>query len=143
MSATGTSSASNEDEPDEKPAKKPDRFTKMEEAFVEQFTATGTNLMLFGAQADGLVIINRADPLAKKLVAVARQNPAVYRALKKYLDGSAYAMLIEEFGVIGLSICLNHGINPVEWVQGLFKKLFKKPEAEGGNAGNDQLPNVA
>lgn len=135
MSAIGTSESSEENEPEEKPEKKKDRFARMEEAFIDQFTSTGTNLMMFGAQADGLVIINRADPLAKKLTNVARQNPAVYRALKRYLDGSAYAMLVEEIGVIGLSICLNHGINPVEW----FKSLFKKKEADG----NADLPAVA
>lgn len=128
MNGISTSGESGDDE-EEKPKKKVDRFTRMEEGFIDQFTSVGTNLMLFGAQADGLIIVNRAEPLAHKLVNVARQNPAVYKALKRYQDGSVYAMLAEEAGVITLSICLNHGINPVEWFKGLFKK--KDAEADG------------
>lgn len=121
-------STSGESDDEEKPEKKKDRFTRMEEAFTDQFTSAGANLALFGAEIDGVIIINRAQPLAHKLTNVARQNPAVYRALKRYLDGSVYAMLIEEVGVIGLSICLNHGINPIEWLKGLFGK---KAEGNG------------
>ena len=112
----------------------------MEEGFLEQFAGIGTNLMLMGAEADGQIILARAQPLAHKLTNVARQNPAVYRALKKYLDGSVYAMLAEEVGVVGLAICANHGIqiNPFGWL----KSLFKKP-ADGAANGNDQLSAVA
>jgi len=131
---TGTSSES--DETEEK-QKKPDRFTRLEEGFLEQFAGIGTNLMLMGADTDGQIILARAQPLAHKLTNVARQNPAVYRALKKYLDGSVYAMLAEEVGVVGLAICANHGIDPFGWVKSLFKK---KP---GSADGNDQLSAVA
>lgn len=135
MNAIGTSESSDSDD-EEKPKKKVDRFTRMEEGFIDQFTSIGTQLMTFGAEADGMVILGRAQPLAHKLTNVARQNPAVYKALKRYLDGSVYAMLAEEVGVVTLAICLNHGINPVEW----FKGLFKKKAAEDGNA---ELPKVA
>lgn len=130
-------STSDESESD-KPAKKPDRFQKMEEGFLEQFATIGVSLVKIGAEADGTVILSRAEPLAHKLTNVARQNPAAYRAMKKYLDGSVYAMLAEEIGLIGMSICLNHGINPVEWFTGLFRK-----KKEAGDAGNDQLSAVA
>ena len=132
---SGTSTSDESDDP-EKPAKKPDRFSRMEEGFLDQFAGIGTNLMLMGAVADGQIILQRAQPLAHKLTNVARQNPAVYRALKRYLDGSVYAMLAEEVGVVGLAICANHGINPFGWIKG----LFKKPEAADGN---DQLSAVA
>lgn len=132
----GTFTSGESDEAEEKP-KKVDRFSRMEEGFLEQFAGIGTNLMLMGAEADGQVIIGRAQPLAHKLTNVARQNPAVYRALKKYLDGSVYAMLAEEVGIVGLAICANHGIDPFGWLKSLFKK---KPETADGN---DQLQSVA
>lgn len=132
MKGIGTSSES--EEPDEKPARKPDRFTKMEEAFSEQFVGIGVLVAQFH-EADGLVLINRADPLSKRLVAVARQNPAVYKALKKYLDGSVWMMLTEEVATIGLAIMANHGINPV----GALIEKFKGKK----DAGNDQLQSVA
>lgn len=133
LNGTFTSDESAEDE--EKPAKKPDRFQKMEDGFVEQFSSLGVNLMLMGTEADAEIVMGRSQPLAHKLTNVARQNPAVYKALKKYLDGSVYAMLAEEGALIGLSICANHGINPMDWV----KSLFKKKESDG----DDQLSAVA
>jgi len=136
LSRMNGTSTSDESEEAEKPAKKPDRFSRMEDGFLDQFTSIGINLTLMGAQADGQIILARAQPLAHKLTNVARQNPAVYKALKKYLDGSVYAMLFEEIGVVGLAICANHGIDPFGWV----KSLFKKKDAADGN---DQLSAVA
>lgn len=131
MKGIGTSSESEETE--EKP-KKQDRFSKMEEGFCEQFVGLGVLVAQFH-EADGLVLINRADPLSKRLVGVARQNPAVYKALKKYLDGSVWMMLTEEVAAIGLAIMANHGINPV----GALIEKFKGKK----DAGNDQLQPVA
>lgn len=134
MNGTGTSASSEtEDEPAERP-KKQDRFTRMEEGFTEHFASIGVNVMLLGAQSDGQVIMGRAEPLARKLTDCARQNPKLYKALRKYLDGSVYAMLAEEMAVITLSICANHGINPVESLKGLVKGLFGKQQEADGNA---------
>ena len=104
----------------------------MEEGFTEQFASLGANLVVMGAEADGLLIVQRSAPLATKLTNCARQNPAVYKALKKYLDGSVWAMLGEEVLTIGLAICLNHGINPVASVQRVVGGLFggKKTDAD-------------
>lgn len=125
MSAIGTSDDSASDEPEEKP-KKQDRFARLEEGFRDQFTMIGVTVTAFN-EADGLVIVGRADPLSKRLVGVARQNPAVYKALKKYMDGSAYMMLAEEVAVLALAIAANHGVNPVGW---LIDKL-KGKKADG------------
>jgi len=129
----GTSTSNESEEAEEKP-KKPDRFSRMEEAFNEQFVGIGVLVAQFH-EADGLVLINRADPLSKRLVGVARQNPAVYKALKKYIDGSVWMMLTEEVATIGLAIMANHGINPV----GSLIEKFKGKK----DAGNDQLSAVA
>lgn len=136
MNVISTSNESADVEEEEKQAKKRDRFTRMEEAFIDQLTGIGTNLAMFGADADGIIILSRAQPLAHKITNVARQNPAVYRALKRYLDGSVYAMLAEEMVAITGAICMNHGLNPVEWLKGLFGK-----KAEGD--GNADLSAVA
>ena len=106
----------------------------MEEAFTEQFTGLGVLVAQFH-EADGLVLIGRADPLSKRLVGVARQNPAVYKQLKKYIDGSVWAMLAEEVATIGLAIMANHGINPV----GALIEKMKGKKASG----DDQLSAVA
>ena len=131
MSAIGTSNES-EDEAEEKP-KKQDRFARLEEAYRDQFTMIGVTVAAFH-EADGMVIIGRADPLSKRLVGVARQNPAVYKALKKYIDASAYTMLAEEIGVIALAIAANHGLNPVGW-------LIDKVKGKGN--GDAELQSVA
>jgi len=108
-------STSDESESTEKPAKRPDRFAKLEDGFTDQFTSLGVLVMAFH-QEDGAVIVSRANPLASKLTDVARQNPAVYKALKRYLEGSAYINLVGEVATIGLAIMANHGINPVGWI---------------------------
>lgn len=72
-------------------------------------------------EADGLVIISRADPLATKIVALAKQNPAVYKALKKMLEGSVYTALALEVGAIANAIMANHGINVMAMTTGLFR----------------------
>lgn len=133
MNLTGISGGAEEDaEPAEK-AKRPDKFSKMEEAFTEQFCMLGATVAAF-SQDDGLVIIGRAQPLSNKLVALAKQNPAVYRAFKKYLDGSVYMLLAEEVATISLAIMANHGINPVA---ALIAKM------RGGADGNANVSAVA
>lgn len=112
--ATSTSDES-ENEPANKSGKRPDRFTRIEEGFTQQFTALGIMVMPFHME-DGTLILNRANPLAARITDVARQNPAVYKALKKYLENSVYMMLAEELGVISLGLLANHGINPVGWI---------------------------
>lgn len=105
--------------PDEK--KRPDRFSKMHDDLLEQLVGIGMIVASFNHD-DGLVVLNRADPLATKIVAVARQNPGVYKALKRALEGSVYSVLALECGTIANAIMANHGFNPAEKVLALFKR---------------------
>lgn len=100
----------------------------MHDDLLEQLAALGMITCTIH-QADGLVIMERADPLATKIVAVARQNPAVYKALKAYLTGSVYSVLALEVGTIANAIMANHGFNPAEKVM----ELFKRREANGSS----------
>lgn len=129
---TGTSSALADETEEEKP-KKPDRFAKMHDELLEQLSGMGLFVSTMNEQ-DGMVILARADPLATKIVAVARQNPAVYKALKRYLEGSVYAVLAAEIGLIANAIAANHGINPMATIAGFFKR---------GQSGDTDLSAVA
>lgn len=132
-SATSTSSESESTDSEGKPTKKPDRFARLEDGFTEQFVLVGTTVMAFSAD-DGMVILTRAPHLSHKIVDVARQNPAVYRALKKYLENSVYLNLVGEVATISLAIMANHGVNPVG-------SLIEKMKGKAG--GNADLPAVA
>lgn len=92
----------------------------MEDDFIEQFSAMGASLALL-SPADGALMLQRSTPLATKLVAVARQDPRVYKALKKYLAGSVWAMLGQEVTLIALGIAANHNIDPLGWLPGRRK----------------------
>ena len=113
--------------------KRPDRFTLLEEGITGQLVMVGMTVSAFH-EADGMVIMSRAEPLSQKIVALARQNPAVYKALKKYLEGSAYINLVGEVATISLAIMANHGLNPVG---ALMNRMKGKPD------GNADLPAVA
>lgn len=130
-SATSTSDESNE--PEEK-TKKPDRFQRLEEGFTGQFAQLGAVLMAFSPD-DGLVIVSRSNHLAARLTDVARVNPAVYKALSRYLKESAYINLGTELATIVLAILANHGINPV----GALMAKMQGKKADG----NADLPAVA
>lgn len=61
--------------------------------------------------ADGLVIMQRAQPLSEKLVGVARQNETVYELLKTITTTSVYGALALEVGSIAIAIASNHGLS--------------------------------
>lgn len=121
-----TSTSDESESTEEKPGKRPDRFTRLEEGITEQLVMVGMTVCAFH-QEDGMVILNRASPLSQKIVALARQNPAVYKALKKYLEGSAYLNLAGELATISLALLANHGINPV----GALIDKLKGKKADG------------
>ncbi len=62
-------------------------------------------------QADGLIMIQRAEPLADKLVAVARKHDGFYELLKTITSTSIYGALAAEVGTILLMIGANHGFS--------------------------------
>jgi len=122
----GTSTSDESAESTEKPAKKPDRFDKLAEGFTGQFAQIGAVLMAFSPE-DGLVIVSRSPHLGARLADVARVNPAVYKALSRYLKESAYINLVTELATISLAILANHGINPV----GALMAKMKGKHADG------------
>lgn len=127
-------STSDESESTEEKPKRPDRFQKLEEGFTGQFAQLGMVIMAFSAD-DGLVIVNRSNHLAARLADVARVNPAVYKALSRYLKESAYINLATELATISLALLANHGINPIG---ALMAKMGKKADD-----GNSELSAVA
>lgn len=127
---------SSELESSEEKPKKQDRFSKMHDDLLEQFGGLGTMVYAMH-EKDGLVLLQRADPLATKLTNVARQNPAVYKAIKKYLEGSVYTVLALEVAMIANAIADNHGLNPIEKITGSVAGLFKR-----GNDGQADVSRV-
>lgn len=111
-------------------AKRRDRFDKMKDDLVEQFAGIGV-MAYMANQADGQVLLEHADPLAGKLTAVAKQNPAVYKAIKKYLEGSVYTVLALEVAAIGQAILKNHGIDPVQALMNRRKEQAEETSANG------------
>lgn len=61
-------------------------------------------------QADGLVLVQHAEPLAQKLVAVARKHDGLYEVLKALTTSSVYGALFLEIGSIALAIAANHHV---------------------------------
>lgn len=124
---TGTSSELEETE-EEKP-KKVDRFTKMHDDLLEQFGGIG--IMIYQMhQADGEVLLARADPLATKLTNVARQNPNVYKAIKKYLEGSVWTVLALEVATIANAIAVNHGVDAIGTLTSSIAGVFRGSDGD-------------
>lgn len=127
-----------EDEPAEKP-KRLDKFAKMEQDFLDQFVSAGASLAFLSPE-DGAVILEHSDSLSQRLVGLARQNPKVYAAFKRYLEGSVYLLLGQEVATIAFAIMANHGINPIAK---LIEKRAAKNAASASPTADSDLQSVA
>jgi hypothetical protein len=67
-------------------------------------------MLVPGFSQDGMVIMERAAPLAEKLVAVARKHEGFYTTLKALTTSSIYGALALEVGTILVAIASNHGV---------------------------------
>lgn len=130
MNATGISAESPLTTDETEKTKRPDRFTKIHDGLVEQFAGLGILVYSFHEQ-DGTVIIEHADSLATRLTAVARQNPAVYKVLKRYLEESVWFGLVAEIAAIANQIAANHGLPIAEKARGLIGKRFNNNHVSG------------
>lgn len=110
--------------------KRRDRFDKLQGDIQDQFTGLGVMLFMVN-QADGKVILEHAQTLSTRLTAVAKQNPTVYKVLKRYLEGSVYTALTLEVAVIVQAIMKNHGIDPIERIKNRFQPAAEETSANG------------
>lgn len=112
-------------------AKRPDRFAPLQTGIQGQMTMLGMMIYSF-SEKDGTVILEHAESLSINLVNLARQKPAVYRALKAYLETSIYMEIGAEVLTIVLALLANHGMNPVAWL--IERVKGKGPAADDGNS---------
>lgn len=109
---TGTSESSTASPP--KPRQ--DKYGKLERQLSEQFGMLGMALMLL-QPLDGQTILEHAEPLAKQLISVSRQNEQFYQFLKRLVDGGLYAGLATECAVIVIALLKNHGVDIPEKIR--------------------------
>lgn len=65
-------------------------------------------------QVDGVAILNGAEPLAKALNNVAKDNNVVYKNLERLVTGSAWGAVVMAAGGIVLPIVANHNLLPFQ-----------------------------
>ena len=80
---------------------------------TDLITAIGTGVSLVN-QADGIAIVTGAEPLAKALNNVAKDNATVYRNLERLVTGSAWGAVIMAAGSILVPIAANHDLLPFQ-----------------------------
>lgn len=103
------------------------KFKKLQKDLNENITSIGVIVYAIN-QADGSVIIGRAESLSNNLTDLAEKKPAVYNAIMKLMESGVYSALAIDAFVITNAILANHGINPLEKVLGAFKKPKKGQE---------------
>jgi hypothetical protein len=94
------------------------KYTKLQDQLKDSIASMGGGLLIFGMarqsetlQADSMVLIQHAEPLAAKLTDVARENEAVYKALSFLMSSSVYGAILVEVAGIAMAIAANHGVN--------------------------------
>lgn len=90
---------------------RPPRGVSLERRLEEFITAGGAMLLIVNAR-DGQAVIAGAPSQARALGALAKENPAVKRALEKLLTVSVYGQLLAAFAPTVLTIAANHGAVP-------------------------------
>lgn len=87
------------------------RALSLKKRLEDFIVSAGAMLMLVNA-ADGQVVIAGAPAQAAALDSLAKENPAVRRALDRLLTVSVYGQLVAAFAPTLLGLAANHGMVP-------------------------------
>lgn len=120
---------------DRKP--KTGRKKSLKRPLTDLITSVGTGVAILN-QADGIAIINGAEPLADALNNVAKDNDAVYRNLERMVTGSAWGGVFMALGGILLPIAANHNLLPFQ-IPGVE---VPQPGAESTPTGTPGIPDI-
>lgn len=98
---------------DKAPSKGPGRPPRngLEKRLAEQFTTIGLVVSAINV-ADGAVIIEHGENVARALDKLAAENPKVQAALDKWLTAGAWSGVATAVAPIVLGIAGNHGVLP-------------------------------
>jgi hypothetical protein len=103
------------------------KYNRLKGQLAEQVAGIGMLMYLMPkTQADGQVIMEHADSLTDKLVAVSKENEQVYKALSFLVTGTVWTSLSMEVMAIAGAILKNHGVSPMD--------LLKKKEADASDS---------
>ena len=75
------------------------------------FEQLGGALMLLDP-FDGIVVVDKADHLARSLDRIARDNESVHRALSALVASGGWGGAVMAFGSVALPIAMHHGLVP-------------------------------
>lgn len=87
------------------------RARSLKRPLEEMFTGLGATVAVFN-QFDGQCIVAGAPELAKAMDALAKQDPAVQRALERLVAGSTWGQVITAAASVAMPIAANHGALP-------------------------------
>lgn len=106
---------------------------------IESFLVSAGALVLLFNPRDGQAIIAGAPKQAAALDQLAKENPAVKRALERMLTASVYGQLVAAFAPTVLTIAANHGAVPpiVAQLVGAGMGASTPAPADGDDAGDD------
>ncbi len=91
----------------------PKSTVKLKEGLTDLFIQGGALVYVFN-QPDGNAIMQGSERLAGSLETLAKENPAIRKALEKMLKGSAWGGVVLASASIALPIAVNHGLIPQE-----------------------------
>lgn len=97
------------------------RQAPLKRRLADAITTVGAMLLLI-SPADGALIIAGAEKQAAALDALAREQPAVKRALERLLTASVYGQLLAAFAPTLLGLAANHSMLPTS-VNGLVQMV--------------------
>lgn len=117
--------------------------TALKPRLQETIGAVGLGVTALGGMAgnprvafDGAVVLDRAEPLAEALDALAKENPRVRKTLEMVLASSAWSGVAVASAGIVIPILANHGIIPRSAAMAVGVEIpmydaFPSPEANG------------